>query len=962
MLEVHTIIDDIQNAIYTEGTVDPDLLRDTAAQYSETCAATNVRLRKAVQLLHQGLRGEALQYVEADPNLLDMVAQLDFPEASEWGQMLTQWEMDAPPSLLIDMAAELNEAYADQAPLQMVLRKHRLLALARAPLAARISVTRKICAMDPRNTIWREDVEILEKARLKEIRLAAKKASSSSDLPTLSQLSNELADNGWTAAGVSEVSQYVCGFCRTALVKHARQTLEKLEPQLTSAYSEFDVDRGRQLRNEWNKHADIVQLRPEDPLAELVAPALAWLGEQDQITAHKQEYDQAVRSLEQAMDDGLSAKALEMLRHAAVRHGDGLPDVLERRYRSYITALQLAARRKHRVALVGVVCVILAVGITAGAILHQQSHQRAVTASCETMQTLINEEHLEEAGNYYDELTQSLPSVAQNAKVQQEKARLDGLLVDEQERQKAFETAIAQAEASGVDKPDLAALEQASQQAKTTAEKARFSRLESAVSAAKQERQRQRDIAFQKILDAFRQRVAQLKSQVDLGQASDGQAVLQLRSELRAAISASENVSQALHEQATPLIVRLDTMNKEIQTLRDQERIRDKMTEAVGDSSRYLAALQEFGNRYPEAASASAYKQAASEVQLWKDLDAWSAFLSKPEFRNLKTLSPAVAAVLIKTGDKLVVDHPGVPSTDIYRKKMPHLKAVAARNQDMKSQIKDLFHDPAIANLWMIGMKDGKRYYLRNKPEFIGSPPRIKHVVDYDMTEKTQSFSGDDNSRDNIVYESRAPQSLVAGRAISKLKLLSDATWEKTFYQILQEIHEQPDMDPVLKMTMLKSVLDTATKGSASLADAFGRYKTKIDESDVDLSVSWLSPKDKSAEEERSRAKALFARLPAPKEMIQDASVRLREFHEPPMRSCLCIGWLGRDKQGAWKCHRRKSASIDGELVILHQATGSQTAEFVVIGTIDSDAITWKTTRSDVLLEGRPLYVRPAAN
>ena len=137
-------IDDIQGAVYSPETADPEFLRDSSAQYAEACAEVNDRLRQVAQLLHRGLRSEALQMAEEEPNLLDTVSMLDFPELSTWCEMLGNWDMVAPPPLLIELAADINQAYADQQPLESILKNHRLFALARAPLAARIKILRKI--------------------------------------------------------------------------------------------------------------------------------------------------------------------------------------------------------------------------------------------------------------------------------------------------------------------------------------------------------------------------------------------------------------------------------------------------------------------------------------------------------------------------------------------------------------------------------------------------------------------------------------------------------------------------------------------------------------------------------------------------------------------------------------------------------------------------------------------------
>ena len=64
----------------------------------------------------------------------------------------------APPALALELAAELNEAYALERSLSGLLEQHRLLASARCPLKARIQVLRQLSELDAQNPVWRENL------------------------------------------------------------------------------------------------------------------------------------------------------------------------------------------------------------------------------------------------------------------------------------------------------------------------------------------------------------------------------------------------------------------------------------------------------------------------------------------------------------------------------------------------------------------------------------------------------------------------------------------------------------------------------------------------------------------------------------------------------------------------------------------------------------------------------------
>src|SRR6188508_3045537 len=92
-----------------------------AAQYAALCAQTNERLRQCSAFLQQGLRTEAIHLAEQSPNLLDLVSQLDLPDPQAWAEFCQNNGFPVPPALQLDRAAQLNEAYAQDQPLEHLL-------------------------------------------------------------------------------------------------------------------------------------------------------------------------------------------------------------------------------------------------------------------------------------------------------------------------------------------------------------------------------------------------------------------------------------------------------------------------------------------------------------------------------------------------------------------------------------------------------------------------------------------------------------------------------------------------------------------------------------------------------------------------------------------------------------------------------------------------------------------------
>ena len=107
---------------------------------AEACAEVSQRLVRCQRLLQQGLRSEAIQLAEVQPRLLDAVASLEFPERGAWDELVQDERLAEAARFQVEVAAYLNEADAEEDPLQDLLRAHRRLALIRGPIKTRIGV------------------------------------------------------------------------------------------------------------------------------------------------------------------------------------------------------------------------------------------------------------------------------------------------------------------------------------------------------------------------------------------------------------------------------------------------------------------------------------------------------------------------------------------------------------------------------------------------------------------------------------------------------------------------------------------------------------------------------------------------------------------------------------------------------------------------------------------------------
>ncbi len=164
MTDYQRVVDEIRAFLQGTDQTLTDGLKELASLYGDACREVNQRLRRCEEYLKKGLRGEAIHYAEAEPVLLDVVAVLDFPERSDFHETLIFYALPEPPQLLLKIAKDLNQAYAEEQPLEELLPRHRRLALLRAPVLERLQVLRQIAELDQDNPLWGEDVRLFEGA------------------------------------------------------------------------------------------------------------------------------------------------------------------------------------------------------------------------------------------------------------------------------------------------------------------------------------------------------------------------------------------------------------------------------------------------------------------------------------------------------------------------------------------------------------------------------------------------------------------------------------------------------------------------------------------------------------------------------------------------------------------------------------------------------------------------------
>ena len=170
------------------------------------------------------------------------------------------------------------------------------------------------------------------------------------------------------------------------------------------------------MSNAWGSTID-------QDLSDHVDPALQWLEEQDELAAHEARHAAAVAALEQALAKRRPLEELDSL-HGKTKREGGVPPSLENRYRAHLAAVDQAARRRNRWAISALAVLVMALAAVGFWAIQHKKHLGQVETAVQSLEQLLKDGKLDEASNFLDQLAAESPAVADDARIQDLKSRL----------------------------------------------------------------------------------------------------------------------------------------------------------------------------------------------------------------------------------------------------------------------------------------------------------------------------------------------------------------------------------------------------------------------------------------------------------------------------------------------------------------------------------------------------------
>jgi len=972
MADAQRAIEEIRFVMQSEVWEMTEDLQQAANVYNDACRDINARLRRCDEFLKRGLRSEAIHLAESEPNLLEAIALLDFPERRDWDDALGLYGMAPPEPLRLDIAQELNEAYVIEQPLQKWLAKHRQLALARAPLNQRLAVMRKLASLDGESPFWEDDIRDFEKARFREIDAAARTAARGLDTATLQSLAKEISETEWRDGAPKQLVKGVQQLATQVDRQVSDRELGPLADQLDTAFSALDLATARQLRTRWDGLAKRARLPENDPRAERVAPILGWISDEDQRESSDAGFRKAVAALEQSLADNDDLETLERKAHDAQKFERALPEPLILRYRNRIAALDLEDRRGRMLKIGGVAAAVLLVAVLVGVIIRRQMATAEANRIAEAATGLIKSGELDEARSLLDGHG-NVSAWDSLLAAQQQLAKAE---TAEGERAAGFQTALGLVKNAGTYESATREIDKARGLARTADDKLALSEAQQVWDDRHRTEMTARETRVGDGITAATVQLLEFESLAANEPSAPAAGTLQSKlkaqlaelthaaKDLRKEISSQVDVLAKRHAAADQLLARRLRELKAIDQLTLATLRKQDTSAAKSASDECVAAMNEYATALEKSPAADRVRETVTEQPAWTGVLEWARLT-----RAWKDLWPATDEALRERAaecDKFIKAHPRSPTVADARTYHAALNALLLRDagasgeasRGQRTRLEQYFSLPVIKETWTFRTKEGKSYYLLQEQDYTDAdspkkPVTFEHYIGYtreDVKKATHKVEDLENRKAAL-----APQSVIAAKTLERLHQLDASTWEPYLLELASEIRSSPDLDAFLKFDLLKRTLEAASATSPFLTAPLKPHLTALQTNRVDPAARWMDPDDANANDARVAARDIVARLPdlaaAWTQAAADRQALVARLQQPS----IMIGWLNRTEQG-WECRTNWNPDGSYRLQVAYAEVPDGPSVWRQVGEATTGSVSLRGGESAFLKEGRPVF------
>jgi hypothetical protein len=841
-----SLIDRIRKQLDQPGGLTMEAIEPLAEEYGLATEAANARLLECVRLLRKGLRAEAIQRAEMKPKLIELAANLDFPEMDEWVEILKFYGIQVPTLLDRDAATQLQEAVVEEQPLEEILRQHRRLAIAKAPLSWRLRVLRRLAHLDAKNPVWREDQAQWEVIRLKQVGPELGKAISSKSLPLLQEIHEELNRKDWIVSPPREIVERASEALDAFNYEDQVGRLRAIGERLHLAYSEGNELQVKQAYNEWIQVLNEMKQNPPDYLTESVEPAIEWLQERISESETMDRYHELCAELELLLQNNSSISNLEQKHHELKSLQLEIPALLQQRLQTRTHELRLAARRKTQLIYFFATGTAVSLIVLIGLWQWSSGHAAVVAKSAQRLEELLDAGDLVGADKFVELLKRDAPAVSKSTPLLDLIAKLSTKNQEEDTRSQRVASIISELKSKEPSELDPIAINRALKEAKTREENAAIATIRQSLEKYQRELQESDIRSFTSALESLESKLAvlQQKKLTDV-----------LESEIESLIVDARKLNSAFPKAASQMSTSLDLFTRKagsfkssLQTNNRNIAMRQQAMTGLR-RSRHLSAfeneMESYVSQLPGDPLAEEFADSIREKKLWTAIDDWNRCCRSLRSALEGGLSEAELTQLVTELDsvdkKIVFGKSDFVKTtanelrlqlDMAKKRREELVALAQYFQKDSSFLE-------LVTLVFPGGKDpklGRRRFItnlireENADKFRKLTDSSKTTLQAISSQNGSSTEAEFRGKLTIVDEPRVTMQITARMLrVDEAKFMEQ--WDTSFLKLLNDLENRPSLDGQLKEVVLYEVVSTFRKGSVHASENLESLEKELHDS-----------------------------------------------------------------------------------------------------------------------------------
>jgi hypothetical protein len=942
-----------------------------ASTYAGMSREAEERLIRCQTLMSQGLRSEAVQEAEIEPNLLLQIAGLELRDFSAWRGFCHQHGLPGPRIFRQDVVAELNRAYASEQQVSPLLREYRLLCVVRAPLTARLAAVRALEGVDRDNPVWSETLIDLEKHRLSEI--ADMLPSFTADLDALEGLARELTDERRKVAAPPRLVESVNEALLTLRRRRAQAEIESLVPALNEAYSAMDEPACRALVQQWTRlleDAGMTPLDVPDPLREAIEPPLLWVERQTAQREAQLAFERSCQALESAVDNDRTAAELERALAEAERFEQPLPGSLGADARAELSRRIRAQDRQRRVRHLAAAAAALGFCAVLVWSIYQIQVDRDVEARLAMVRGAIENSELELAEARWLAFADSRPERADTPRAQNVRTLLDAAVRQDREREASFDRLAEQLASMPDQKLTDDQLSMLSGLARLSDEKERVDQIreryliwQARLGAANNQEALDLAAALQQRLRPVSSEAIDRDPRGVFDTASEALAQIDAMSRRLGVTDLAQQALAAPHREAMVLQRSARAVLDERERVRQRIAFERQLADHTYSSNALSGQLALYTERFPASPLVDVFRLSAGRTDAWEAVDGWFDVVSDWEGSEPSTLAEAAERIRKIEAHLNTFSHsPMRPALDAYQRYWGAAILASASDGPWLGQLPELLRSPIFRDLGMAQTSDGRRFYVvgdgNRRDDSLGT--RLNVVLSPDTSQTTRKLFAPGELGPVVP----SPASELANSLLLLVSEYDLKRWHTFPVEAVDTVLKAKDVDPVVRGVLIELLLNNLERATGRLHPGLEKLRDRI-ALHGDTAANWMNPDDVSAQNTRRFMQRVFDEprdIDLWREELESERRRISQTVWPRVvqRAVLMPGDDGKpvaatsspfahDRTEAW-------AVIDDE-------SGEQRTRFVAIGMIQDGQFTLHRVSSIRIPYGSMLWlVRPPSD